>query len=206
MIRKSWKVLVILTICATLAAFARPGTPTECLQLARLKASDPDPFDSFGRAVSIWGDTVVVGAFWDDQNGLDSGAAYIFARENQNWVQKHKLLSSDGITDPEKARKSIGIVCRSLRSTGVTSFKDFRALEFNELLVHGGTLLAGLKEVLALYGLDLNAWLDSVKAETVFEENGKATVNITYRVFGQTQETEADLEFIDGHWFTERQE
>ena len=39
----------------------------------RIKADDPDPFDSFGRAVSISGNTVAVGAFEDDESGLDAG-------------------------------------------------------------------------------------------------------------------------------------
>ncbi|MFB3099243.1 MAG: FG-GAP repeat protein, partial [Acidimicrobiia bacterium] len=59
-------------------------------------ASDADPFDSLGFAVAVSGNTAVVGAFWDNENGNDSGAAYVFGRDTRNWVQTQKLLASDG--------------------------------------------------------------------------------------------------------------
>ncbi len=62
----------------------------------RLTASDADPFDSLGYAVAVSGNTAVVGAFWDNENGNNSGAAYVFGRDTRNWVQTQKLLASDG--------------------------------------------------------------------------------------------------------------
>ncbi len=62
----------------------------------RLAASDADPFDSLGYAVAVSGNTAVVGAFWDDENGNNSGAAYVFGGDTRNWVQTQKLLASDG--------------------------------------------------------------------------------------------------------------
>ena len=44
--------------------------------------------DRFGEAVSISGDTLVVGAPWDDEGGSSSGAAYVFVRSNGNWIFK----------------------------------------------------------------------------------------------------------------------
>ncbi len=46
-------------------------------QVAKLKASDGAGEDKFGCSVSLSGDLAVVGAHLDDDNGLDSGAAYI---------------------------------------------------------------------------------------------------------------------------------
>jgi uncharacterized repeat protein (TIGR01451 family) len=47
-------------------------------QAAKLTAADGAAYDEFGYAVGISGDTVVVGAFWDDDHGADSGSAYVF--------------------------------------------------------------------------------------------------------------------------------
>jgi len=44
----------------------------------RLACSDAAYGDHFGWSVAAAGRTVLVGASWDDKNGLDSGAAYIF--------------------------------------------------------------------------------------------------------------------------------
>ncbi len=49
-------------------------------ELAKLTASDGNDDDHFGCSVSISGDYAVVGAYYDDDNGTDSGSAYVFGR------------------------------------------------------------------------------------------------------------------------------
>jgi len=71
-------------------------------QVTKLTASDGAADDFFGSAVSISGDTIVIGAYWDDDVGLDSGSAYIFERDHggtDNWGQVTKLTASDGAAD-----------------------------------------------------------------------------------------------------------
>jgi RHS repeat-associated protein len=66
-------------------------------QQAKLTASDGAANDWFGHSVAISGDTAVVGAYFDDDNGSNSGSAYIFVRDgNGNWNQQAKLTASDG--------------------------------------------------------------------------------------------------------------
>jgi len=67
-------------------------------QVAKLTASDGADDDQFGISVSISGDTVIVGAFQDDEGGPFSGAAYIFVKPGSGWVdttQDAKLTASD---------------------------------------------------------------------------------------------------------------
>jgi len=65
-------------------------------QQAKLTASDAARSDYFGQAVAISGDTVVVGAPYDDDNNqYDSGSAYIFVRSADDWNQQAKLTASD---------------------------------------------------------------------------------------------------------------
>ena len=47
-------------------------------EVKKLTASDGSYRDRFGRSVSISGDTAIVGAYQDDDNGIGSGSAYIF--------------------------------------------------------------------------------------------------------------------------------
>ena len=84
---------VVFLALFPLARSAMAGCPNGGV---RIKASDPNPFDSFGIAVGISDETAVVGAFWDDQNAADAGAAYIFDLDGENWVQGQKLIASDG--------------------------------------------------------------------------------------------------------------
>ena len=65
-------------------------------QEAKLTASDAAGSDNFGFSVAVSGDTAVVGAFGDDDRGLNSGSAYVFTRTGTTWTQQAKLTASDG--------------------------------------------------------------------------------------------------------------
>ena len=75
--------------------YERSG-PDSWICVATLHASDGAAGDHFGNAVSISGDTIVVGAYYDDDNGIVSGSAYVFLKSGSDWVQAAKLLPSDG--------------------------------------------------------------------------------------------------------------
>jgi hypothetical protein len=62
----------------------------------KITASDGDEYDYFGDSVSISDDTLVVGAYLDDDNGMNSGSAYVFERISGTWAQVTKLKASDG--------------------------------------------------------------------------------------------------------------
>jgi esterase/lipase superfamily enzyme len=66
------------------------------LEKQKLLASDGTTGDHFGRSVSLYGDRALIGARFDDDNGDDSGSAYIFELVDGQWVEKQKLLASDG--------------------------------------------------------------------------------------------------------------
>ncbi|MCH2133866.1 MAG: FG-GAP repeat protein, partial [Phycisphaerales bacterium] len=66
---------------------------TEFKQLA----SDAEAGDYFGFSVSLDGDHAVVGASYEDDNGMNSGSAYIFVNNhNGSWSQQAKLTAVDG--------------------------------------------------------------------------------------------------------------
>jgi hypothetical protein len=62
----------------------------------KLTVSDAAINHNFGESVSISGDRAIVGAFLDDDNGNESGSAYIFERCRSSWVEAAKLTASDG--------------------------------------------------------------------------------------------------------------
>jgi hypothetical protein len=67
---------------------------------AKLLPSDGGAVDAqFGGYLDFDGDTVVIGAFWDDDNGLHSGSAYVFTRTGTMWTEQQKLLPADGVVD-----------------------------------------------------------------------------------------------------------
>jgi len=62
----------------------------------KLLASDGADKDHFGYSVSISGDTVIVGAYGNDDDGTNRGSAYIFVRNAGTWTEQQKLLNSNG--------------------------------------------------------------------------------------------------------------
>ncbi|MDF9794987.1 gliding motility-associated-like protein [Catalinimonas alkaloidigena] len=63
---------------------------------AKLTASDASEGASFGISVSIEDPYVVIGAFRDDNTAENAGAAYIFLRNGEDWIQQKKIISPDG--------------------------------------------------------------------------------------------------------------
>jgi hypothetical protein len=73
--------------------FTRSGTTWS--QQQKLVASDAQATDYFGISLAISGDTVVVGAYFEDTGGSEAGAAYVFTRSGTTWSQQQKLVASD---------------------------------------------------------------------------------------------------------------
>jgi len=65
------------------------------LEEAKLSTTNGSTGDSFGRSVSISGGMIIVGAYQDIENGMDSGAAYIFESSGDTWSETSKLTPSD---------------------------------------------------------------------------------------------------------------
>ena len=86
-------VAVNLTM-TTVASFRGAGGRWQ--QQAKLLSDDGAAQDGFGLSVAISGDTAVVGALWDDDNGTSSGSAYVFRFDGSTWLQEAKLLPDEG--------------------------------------------------------------------------------------------------------------
>jgi hypothetical protein len=61
-----------------------------------LLASDGARTESFGYSVSLDGDTALIGAYNNRDNGISSGSAYVFTYDGNNWIEQTNLLPSDG--------------------------------------------------------------------------------------------------------------
>ncbi len=65
------------------------------VQQQKLQAQDAQAGASFGFHVAMDGDTLVVGAPQDDVGTHTLGAAYVFTRRSQVWLQDRKLVAKD---------------------------------------------------------------------------------------------------------------
>jgi hypothetical protein len=81
--------------------FTRTGTTWTRQQ--KLLASDGAILDYFGCSVSISGDTALIGVSGDDDNGKDSGSAYVFIKGGENQSNEPSLADFTWVpSNPEQ--------------------------------------------------------------------------------------------------------
>ena len=78
------------------SAYIYTRTGNSWTEEAKLLPSDGAGNDYFGYSVALDGDTAIMGAYGDDDNGSQSGSVYIFTRTGETWAEQTKLLPSDG--------------------------------------------------------------------------------------------------------------
>ncbi len=112
-----------------------PSSPYQLLYVRKLNgsrwteqqefsASDREIGDHFGRSVSVNGDVAVIEADYDDENGANFGAAYVFRfdGESETWVEEDKLLASDG--GAEDFLGCVVAICREVAVIGHSVNRD----------------------------------------------------------------------------------
>lgn len=92
---------VLSTILGNAFVFERnQGGSNNWGEVKVISASDVAIGDEFGRSVSIYNDTIVVGSYSDDIGGNSGqGSAYVYSRNQggvNNWGEVKKLTASDG--------------------------------------------------------------------------------------------------------------
>ena len=74
------------------------------LETAKLFPSDANAGDNSGISVAIYGNTAVVGAYKNDSNCSDCGAVYVYEPGDSQWIEKQKLVPSDGSANDQFGR------------------------------------------------------------------------------------------------------
>ena len=87
-------------LLAAFTAVAEAGTFVHEAQLFGHGDPSGQPDARFGNAMSISGDTLVVGAADEETSaGPDAGAAHVFLRSGTTWIEQQKLMASDAEMD-----------------------------------------------------------------------------------------------------------
>lgn len=78
------------------AAYIFHYNGTSWVEMQKITANDGASWNKFGQSVAISGDTAIIGAYGDNDNGESAGAAYIFHFNGNTWEQSQKLTAFDG--------------------------------------------------------------------------------------------------------------
>jgi hypothetical protein len=76
--------------CALATIGPAAGAPPQVIEAADAAAND-----LFGRSVALDADTLVVGAYAEDDAGVSAGAVYVYRWDGADWVEEAKLTASD---------------------------------------------------------------------------------------------------------------
>lgn len=112
-----------------------------------------------------------------------------------------KWLGETNFSDRERARQAVQTAVETARAVEVKTLDELHALEFEQMLQKAGIAFAGTKDLLAVYGLDLDQTFDSVASELVSEEGDNAVVKVNYQLFGQPLSFQTEMVRVDGRWY-----
>ncbi|MDP6693784.1 MAG: FG-GAP repeat protein, partial [Phycisphaerales bacterium] len=88
---------IVLTTLGFLVCVGEASAQTPIVnEEAKLLPADGSSYDYFGYSVSISGNRALIGVYGDDDNGSNSGSAYVFNFDGSTWQEEAKLLPSDG--------------------------------------------------------------------------------------------------------------
>jgi hypothetical protein len=121
--------------------------------------------------------------------------------EGRRWVKAFSAFLLEGdILSREKARRTVGIVCKTARKLELETLAQAQALSFEQVLAKGSLCLGATKDVLDIYGLSLDDLLDSIAVKTVSQEGDDAVVELKFELFGEKQTVRSQLTRVDDRW------
>lgn len=103
------------------------------------------------------------------------------------------FLTENDLSDENSAKKAIGILCGTARKLNVKTMQDLQRLNFDGAMGKADILLAGIKDLFRVYGVDFDQWIDDVETETITQDGDTATVRVHYTVFGITDSVDEEL-------------
>jgi hypothetical protein len=130
-----------------------------------------------------------------DLNDSQKQQAQAMVDATAKWAQTVKF------TDPALVKSAIAAITKAARDLNLKSIDEARALSYDQAMQRAGVVLAGVKQVFAVYGLNMDKALESIKVETAATTGDTAKVKISYTAFDQPFSTESDLVKVDGKWY-----
>ena len=109
-----------------------------------------------------------------------------------------------GLNDPKKLRSAIEHLVAGAKSLGVKNIEELQALPFEEFLGRVGPLVKEAKAAAGVYDVQVDAFLDSIKAVPAAAPAAAApedkSLTMTCTIFGKPYSIPVLVTKKDGHW------
>lgn len=126
----------------------------------------------------------------------DSAAKVVGAA--MDWMGENDILSED------KTKAAISALVSTAKALDMQSLDDLQNMNFDQALDKGSIAFGGVKDILSAYGISMNDMLDSVEVDTVDVQGDKATMNVSFEVFGEQVQQTMNMVKKDGVWVGEK--
>lgn len=111
------------------------------------------------------------------------------------WASNTDFLSSDTMRD------ALTLLTDAARRTGLTTLDQVKALPLESVLQRGAPVLTAAKEAVSLYGIDLDAIVDTLQVEVLEVTADTAKVRTTVTLFDTPVWADHELELVEGQWY-----
>ncbi|MDZ3823928.1 MAG: hypothetical protein U0S76_10010 [Pseudoxanthomonas sp.] len=111
------------------------------------------------------------------------------------WVETGEFASV------ERAEKAVREVTSAARRMNVDSLDQIRAKDFDGMMDLASIGFDGFKKALKAYDIDLDASLDSVRAEVLERNGAEAKVRVHLQFLGAPLTFDTTMVEIDGRWY-----
>ena len=177
-----------------LAALANPGSEAHWNRVFDRQFANADrEIDSTAATLGLFGVQYVANEGDFSESERDHYTQIITAISR--WAQSAPLA------DAGRAHAAIPALVAAARQTGLASEADFTRLGMDESLRRMTPFAAAAKQVLAGYGLDLDAGLGALDASLQSQTGDTAKVRMRYLLAGQAIDTVVEVERHDGRWY-----
>ncbi len=126
----------------------------------------------------------------------DSAATIVGAA--MDWAGENDILNED------KTKAAIAALVSTAKALDMTSLDDVQNMSFDQALDKGSIAFGGLKDVLGAYGISMDDMLNSVEIGDVNVDGDKATMNVSFDVFGENVSQVMNMVKKDGVWVGEQ--
>lgn len=124
------------------------------------------------------------------QQGLEEALAPLVA-----WVPQAPWR------DPARTGRVAGIAVDTLRGLSPITLDQLETPDFAAAMRHASRLFAGVRQILAVYGLPTVQVLDSARSSVIARQGTTAWVRVDYRLLDRPQQAVLRMRRMDGRWY-----
>lgn len=185
-----------------LAKLLAPGAVAALMAEAEPKLKEMNP-QELSQGLQMVGMMLAMAQMQQPQDGKkqDPAAQAAMAALGGILTDASQWVLTAGLEDPAKCRKAIERLVAGAKALGVKDVKDLQALPLDQFLARLSPLVKELKAAAAVYDVQFDAFLDSVKAKGGgAAKEGKTPLEVTFTAFGKPYTLPVQVVQKDGHW------